>query len=206
MKITRLVKRGNYVYIYFAEQPYAKISYEIVVKSGLRKDDELTDDVWNEIVKEDEIYRLRNSAFRLLSRRAHSVSELRKKLKAKFDNVKAIESIITELIERDYLNDEKFAFEFMESRLARKKSGVNKIRAELMARGVPKKFIEAAVEQLADTEELTATAKELALKKLKVLRKKEDSTIKLKSKLYSFLQNRGFSFEICKSVVDELIR
>jgi len=201
MKIDRLTKRGNNVYIYFDIGDRIRISWEIAVKKGLRKGDELSVHDLSSLVDEDNKFRLKNSAFRLLARRAHSVFELRRKLLSKEDNSSIVNSILHELTERDYLNDEKFALEFMEERLAKKKSGIIKIKSELSARGVNKEFIDKAFRQLYNREQLYDTAFKLAEKKVEIIKRKEEDESKIKLKLMNFLQNRGFDFEIIRDVV-----
>lgn len=206
MKIVRLLKRGNNVFVYFDEGSRIKITYEIAVKSNLRKDDELNETIINSILSEDEKYRIKMSAFRLLSRRAHSVFELRRKLLAKYDNKNIVNSILNELIEREYLDDEKFALDFTEQRLNKKKSGLNKIKAELNARGVKKEFIENAVEKLFDRDQLFEIAFELAGKKLSSLKGREKDGRKIRMKLMNFLYARGFDYEIVRSVSDKIYK
>ncbi len=204
MKIVRLVKRGNNVFVYFDEGDRIKISYEIAVKRGLRKDDELNEEIIKSILQEDEKFRIKTSAFRLLARRAHSVFELRRKLLAKCDDKNIVNSIVNELIDREYLNDEKFAFDFTEERLGKKKSGLNKIKAELAARGVKREFIERAVQKFYDREQLVEIARQLAAKKVTALKRKEKDGKKLKLKLMNFLLGRGFDYEVARSVADEI--
>src|ERR1051326_961246 len=73
-----------------------------------------------------------NYAVKLLARRDYSVVALREKLSAKFDAVP--DDVIQQLISKRFLNDRRFA----ENYLARRKNrGQIRVREELLARRIP---------------------------------------------------------------------
>ncbi len=84
----------------------------------------------------------------LLSRREHSVKELRIKLAARGHQGGVIETTLEDLVERDLLSDERFTQAFLRSRRERGQ-GPLKIRAQLMERGVNAELIETALAEAA---------------------------------------------------------
>jgi SOS response regulatory protein OraA/RecX len=89
----------------------------------------------------DEIYRY---ALTLLKTRDYTVSQLSQKLEAKFGEAPL--EVIQQLQRKKFLNDRRFAENYVEKR---KRRGVAQIREELAARGVPSEITE---EILSETE------------------------------------------------------
>ena len=83
----------------------------------------------------------RNKALDLLSRREHSVAELRAKLVARDFDLDAIEIAIDALVQEDLVSDDRFAGAFVASRI-RKGQGPIRIRGELRQREVADALID----------------------------------------------------------------
>src|SRR5690242_10602467 len=78
-----------------------------------------------------------NYAVKLLAQRDYSVGRLREKLAAKFGA--SPDDVIQQLISKRFLNDRRFA----ENYLARRKNrGQVRVREELLARGIPSEVVE----------------------------------------------------------------
>ena len=88
----------------------------------------------------------RNKALDLLSRREHSVAELRAKLITRDFDPDAIEAAIETLIQEDLVSDDRFAGAFVISR-TRKGQGPIRIRGELRQREVADELIDRHLEQ-----------------------------------------------------------
>ena len=101
-----------------------------------------------------------------MGRRAHSVFEISQKLSRKGYRKDLIEIIVLDLKKDNYLNDNTFSQAFVNERSAKRKSGINKIKAELIRKGVNQKVIEFALAGI-DKTSSESTAFELAAKKLK---------------------------------------
>ena len=82
----------------------------------------------------DEIY---THALKLLKTRDYTVSELSRKLEAKFG--KAAPEVIQQLLQKKFLNDRRFAQNYIEKR---KRRGAAQLREELAARGIPSHIAE----------------------------------------------------------------
>ncbi len=84
-------------------------------------------------------------ALRLLSRREHSVHELRHKLNARGFDDETVEAVITTLIGEGSLSDSRFAGEYVRMRTG-KGYGPLRIRAELGERGIDDSLIAQALD------------------------------------------------------------
>ena len=139
MKISRLIQKRNKVCILFDEGENLYLRYDTVLKFGLKKNDEVNEDFLSQLTNEDYRLQLKELSFRLLSRRMHSVFELKRKLLTKKYPPERIEEAVNELAERNYLNDVVFAEKYAEEKFKTNKTGIIKIKAELLRKGVDKK-------------------------------------------------------------------
>jgi regulatory protein len=127
-----------------------------------------------------------NTAIRLLSRRDHSCSELQKKLLARSFSHEEINALIIELIEKNFLNDLRFAQNYIRMR-ANKGYGALRIAEELRERGVKKEIISAAQKEIF-SDDIEAVC-------LKKFGTKDFKDMNTRAKAIRFLQYRGFALD-----------
>lgn len=144
----------------------------------------------------DEIQKIKDSAFILLSYRERSCYELKRKLLEKGYNENNITSVIDRLKELAYLDDNRFACKWIKYRLNHKLRGRNLIKKELLAKGIDSKIIDKEINSLIDNEREILNGIKLAEKWLS---SKEPDLIKLKR----FLYNKGFSVEIIQEIIEK---
>ena len=101
--------------------------------------------------------------------------------------------VLSRLIEKGHVDDEKFAFWWAENRHQSKGSSLRKLRSELIAKGVPATAIELAIEQSGRSDE-DELAKIIAKKR----RRYPDD-----QKLMQYLARQGFSYDDIKSVMSD---
>lgn len=130
--------------------------------------------------------RLRTRALDLLSRRDHSELELKRKLLQKGADASEVVSLFEEFRARGYLDDRRFAENFVQSRRG-KSWGPRRFRQELMARGIAG---ELASEILERAEGLDQTA---VREKLESLVDREVRKGREAPKIAASLIRRGFS-------------
>ena len=134
-------------------------------------------------------------AVRLLSRREHSAFEIRDKLaKREFDQGE-IEQAITELIEGDWLSDERYAEAYIRMRQI-KGFGPIRISIELNERGVNESIVSAYLHETDET--WFQTLKQQYIKKYKNSNIEDYND---KAKRIRFLQYRGFPLDQIYQVV-----
>jgi regulatory protein len=204
MLITEFEKRGKRVLVRFEDGSHILLNYEIFLKNGLRINNDLSSGRLALITEENLKYEIKQSAFNLLARRLHSTSELRTKLRQKYHHPEFIEEIINHLSENKYLDDEKFAAEFIEEKNKAKLWGNYKIKTELKRRGINNSIIgdEFIDDHLKNSSETLRMAAE---KKLRILQNRNLPDDKLKQKLITYLLGKGYNYDDIKSLADTLL-
>ena len=206
MRIERIVKKGRKdVTIYFDDDKYLILSVEVFLKSGLKKGDNVDEDRFSFLIEQNKLYHIKQKALRLLGRRQHSVFELRTKLWRKDYEQKLIDSVISDLKENKYLNDEDFILEFVAAKSKSKNWSLRRIISELIKRGISSKQIDSALKgQLIDSDKENVAG--LAKKKYELLLKRGLDQNELKKRMYSYLLSKGFDYELVKTVCDKIIK
>ena len=206
MRIERVLKKDEKnVTLILDNNEKLYLSYEVYLKSGLRKNEEISDSRFSALIEENQSFHIKQKAFRLLGRRQHSAFELKLKLKQKGYNEQLISRVINQLRNSNYLNDYEFAKTFAEENIKNKLWGQRKVEAELIKKGVDREIISQIVnEKFSDSDQID-NALELARKKYKSLLDRNTNTEKIKSKLITFLLSRGYNYDTVKRVVDTII-
>lgn len=136
----------------------------------------------------------RRTAYHLLARRDHAQLELINKLTAKKHASEHIQKVVTELLEKKYLDDARFCELYLSFR--RKKGfGPLKIAFELQNKGVAKNLIADAF-NIHDNAWVTDAANVWQ----KYFQAGKPLTFEDKAKQSRFLQNRGFTHEQIEQV------
>src|SRR5690606_17394588 len=115
----------------------------------------------------------------------------------------AREKIIIQLMQENFLNEERFARSFARGKFRIKKWGRNKIKQELKAREISTPLIKIALSEIEDEEYLN-TLRDLAEKKSLLL--KEKDVFKKRNKLNNYLLQKGFEFSLVYEVSGESIK
>jgi regulatory protein len=139
---------------------------------------------------------LYTSALRALTRRAHSIHEMRGYLERRTAERGLVSRVIARLRELNYLDDARFALDFARHRAQSRRQGRFRIARELRDRGVPDRHIEAALDAvLAETDEATLVRARLRRHLLHV--RGEINQQKLAG-LYRSLLRAGFSADVIR--------
>jgi regulatory protein len=206
MQIAKVVKKGNNdVTIHFDNDSTLFLTVEVFFKSGLKKGDDISEDRFSLLIEKNKLYHIKQRALRLLGRRQHSISELKRKLWNKDYEQKLIDEVIEDLVKNGYLNDEDFIREFVADKSKTKKWSKNKIKSELIKRGLtPKQIDEILNKQPKETE--NENALKLAQKKYMLLVKRNSEPKELRNKLSAFLFSKGFDYELIKDVCEKILK
>ena len=113
----------------------------------------------------------------------------------------AIDVLITELIQFNFLNEERYARSFARGKFRIKKWGKMKIRMALKKRDVYFKCIDLAMLEIDDKTYLN-TLKHLLQKKNETL--KETNSYKRKIKLTRYLVTKGYEYDLIRDALEEL--
>jgi len=94
------------------------------------------------------------SAIRALMRRAHSIHEMRRYLERRAEVKQLVSAVVARLREQQYLDDARYALEYVRNHAKLRRQGRFRIARELRGRGVPDLHIEAALDSVfAETDE-----------------------------------------------------
>jgi regulatory protein len=126
--------------------------------------------------------------------------EVEKKLKSWGLIPEAIDMLVGELMQHNFLNEERYARSFARGKFRIKKWGRIKIKLELKKRSIYAKCIEFAMQEI-DPDAYYETLKELLHKKS--ILEKELHPYKRKAKLTRYLVSRGFEYDLIRLAMDE---
>ena len=140
----------------------------------------------------DEEQRAFDQSLRLLTRRDHSVAELRRKLALRGYAPATVETVLDRLTRLGYLDDRRFATLWAEAALRGGKGVGPRLRQELQRRGVASELIAETLEQLASEHDEHQVLADLVARRFAGFDpvRADDRE---RRRVYGFLQRRGFS-------------
>lgn len=204
MKISKIEtqkKNKDRLNIYIDDAFAFGISTDVYLKYNLKKNQEIDNEFIEEILLEEENSKAINSAVKYLSYRQRSIKEMTDYLNRKGYDRLIVEKTLNYLLDKNYLNDSEFAQSFIKDKSYLNKYGINKIRYELLNKGVSKEII--AKTLTFDSDEEFDNAMELAIKKLKSYKNQDRDSIY--RKLGGFLQRKGYQYDTVKRVLKEVL-
>lgn len=181
----------------------AGIDAELVYKCNLEKGKEISEELIEELLGEEEFLKAKNAAFKLLSYRQRSKQELKDRLRKKGFEGFIIEQVLRVLESLDYLDDREFSKLWIKDRI-NKKYGPWRIRKQLQEKGVAKEIIKEELDKEYDFELQYKLATQVTKKK-----KGRYSGLDYRERRYKLsqvLKRKGFSFEVINLVLDDLLR
>lgn len=111
-----------------------------------------------------------------------------------------VDQIISQLIEEDYLNEQRFAEAFARGKFRMKHWGKVKIRYEMKQRRITEYCIKKAMKEI-DEDEYLKTLVKLMDEKLRSL-KSEKNVFTRKRKLTDYLMQKGYESDVISSVIN----
>lgn len=203
-KITAAKKTAGRYHIYLEQNgktDYAfSVSEDVLVREQLLKGKELSDEEISELKKQDETDRAYQNAINFISYRMRSVHEVRTYLSEREVPDEEIESIITALTSRGFLDDEAFAFSYVRTKRDTAKKGPSVIARELKEKGIDAALIERALQEYPYEMQLDDAIR-FAEKKQTAYQK--ESKRKREEKLMQFLMQKGYSADIAKESISQ---
>lgn len=200
-KIEAQKRSKDRVNIYVDEEYFMAVYAELVYTHSLKKGMEIDKNSLESLLHDEMYMKAKNKALSILSKSDQSEKKLREKLLNDYD-----ENIVEEVIEflKGYklINDNLLAEKIVHDNMNLSKFGKNKIKQNLYNKGIAASDIQDAISQI-DPDEEYENAKYLAEKRLKRL-KGEDKN-KINQKIYQHLAYKGFSYDIIKRVLRELL-
>jgi len=144
------------------------------------------------------------AALRALTRRAHSIHEMREYLKRRAEDAELVASVIARLRERRYLEDARYALDYARQHAQSRRQGRFRITRDLRARGVPDRHIDAALDAVfAETDEAALVRARL---KRRLAHVRGELAERQVASLYRSLLRAGFSADTIRSELRAITR
>lgn len=129
------------------------------------------------------------------------VSSVRTKLMTWGADRQLIERILQYLVREDYINEQRYAIAYCQSKMRNQKWGRIKLSYQLRSKLLPRNVVETAVASI-DNEEYQEILRDLTVAKWQEL--KED-TAKGRSKLAYFLQSHGYETNEIQDILGQVV-
>lgn len=200
-KITKLEYQKNNkdrVNIYLDDEYEFGLDLDIVIEYSLKKGMELEEDFVDQVLLAENRKKAYNYAISILSRRPVSEKQLALKMKNKNYDYEIILFVVDKLKQNRYIDDEDYSERFIRNKVNYSSSGKLKIKSALYSKGIEREIIEEKLRMIGEEDEV-CKAYDLAKKKLRVLNIEDRS--KIKTKLVSFLTNKGFEYSTVKKAI-----
>ncbi len=197
-------KRSSDCFVNFENDDSIVISMDLVLKYNLAKGRTLEDSEYDEIIREQRKIDLRQSAYKYASYKPRTEKEVRDKLMQKGFSHEEIKEALQFLEKFEFLDDAKYAENFIKEKLKLKNFGEFRMKMELIKRGIHRDLAEKSVSKYYPQDDEYEIAKAAAEKKItQILRKPEE---KRWNSLSGYLQRQGFGWDVIKKICDEYLK
>lgn len=201
MKILEIKKdKWTQRYIVYLENDESyKFSIDQIVKYDLKEDSDIDYIKLIEALNEENIKEAYNKALELLTLKDYTSFEIKTKLNKKGYEDDVIENVIYKLIDYNFINDERYANNYLDYSLKYKKHGKNKIIYSLRQKGINKSILSSLN---FDNNKEYEYALILGEKKFNKLTEDKNK----KEKIYRYLLSRGYNIGVVLKVIETLFK
>lgn len=188
----------------FVDDEYAfSCDAELVYKYNLKNGVEVNLDFIKEIVRNDEFSKAKSAALKIIERTYKTEKEMIEKLQSRDFSDEVIQRVISFMKEYAFIDDAKYTQMYVKDKI--KNRGRNRIKYDLLRKGVDEEIISNKINSF-DSEEEIDIAIELGSKKYNSIIKREQDQRKIKQKLSQFLLSRGYTWDTINKVVRVLLK
>jgi regulatory protein len=173
----------------------------IVLQMGLEVNQEISADQLEELRREEALQQAVDRALNYLSFRPRSREEVRLYLRRKETPPELIDAVLTRLDALNLVNDRSFASFWLENREQFSPRGAQALRNELRRKGVEREVVDELVDEEKDEERALLAGRKKALS---LIRLPDMDYATFRTRLGSFLQRRGFGYEVATRTVKTL--
>ena len=179
--------RGKKIHLLLDDEYIITTDEDFWAENYIKDGTDIDDDEWNELVAKINYKKAVDKCYDLLSRRDHSVKELKTKLLRTVDE-KSAEAAIEKMLDLGYLDDEKYAQILVRHLIDTKNMSKNFVKQEMYKRGLSADIINDILE---NTEfDNSANCVELITTKYRNKLRAEGG----KDKVIAALMRKGFSY------------
>jgi regulatory protein len=142
--------------------------------------------------------RARAIALDLLARKPWTRRDLARRLRRRGAPADVASAVVAEMEARGYVDDGAFAAAWADSRARGRGLGRERLRQELLARGIARPLAEAAIGRAFEETDELSRAQHAAARRLAVLRGTPEQTVR---RLHDYLRRRGYPGEVVRQVL-----
>lgn len=204
MKITALEQQATHperLNVYVDGHFLMGVSATVVLKLGLAVEQELVSEQLEELQHEEALQHAVERAYGFLSYRPRSREEVRQYLRRKQTPPEVIGAALERLDHLDLINDRSFATFWVENREQFSPRGARALKNELRMKGVEREVVEDIVDEEQDEERASRAGRKKALSLVQI---STMDFLTFRTRLGSFLQRRGFGYDVATRTVRTL--
>lgn len=187
--------RGKKIHLLIDDEYQITTDIDFWAEHYIKDGTEIDDEQWQNLVDQINYKKAIDKCYDLLSRRDHSVKELKTKLLRTVDESNA-KRAIDKMLDLGYLDDERYAAVLVKHLLENKKMSQNFIKQEMFKRGLSSEIINNTLEDFEIDN--SSSAAELILRKYKNKLNIEGG----KDKVIAALMRKGFSYSDIRTAFD----
>ena len=166
-KIEESKGRGKYRILYLNGKKFGKFFDEIIFRFNIKEDSFLNENELKQLQKVQSEMEAEKIALNYLSYKPRSINEVKKKLFSKKIAYSVIDLTIEKMKKYGYLDDKKYARDWIEERIRTRGFSPSKIKSELFLKGISKEIIENNLKEIYTPELEIKTAKRIAKKQMR---------------------------------------
>ena len=204
MKITALepqVTNPERINVFVDGRFLLGVNASVVFQMGLEPEQELEPVQLEELQSEAGLQQAVDRAYNYLSYRPRSREEVRRYLRRKETPPATIEAALARLDRLDLINDHSFASFWVESREQFSPRGARALKNELRMKGVEREVVEEMIDDEKDEERSLRAGRKKALSLVRI---PGMDFATFRARLGSFLQRRGFGYEVSTRTIRAL--
>lgn len=204
MRITSLQTQANNperVNLFVDDKFVLGINALLAMQLDLRVGQEISQEQLEQIQGSEALQQSVDRALNYLSFRPRSRQEVRNYLRRKGTPTEHIDAVFERLDRMELINDRSFASFWLETREHFSPKGAQALKNELRQKGIQRDIIDEMVDDTNDEERAARAAEKKALA---LLRQPGIDYATFYRRLGSFLQRRGFNFEVTKRTVKRI--
>lgn len=201
MRITALqtqTKHPNRLNVFIDDHFALGVNVLIIQKLDVQVGQEISLAQLEQLQHEEALQQAVDRALNYLSFRPRSRAEVRRYLRRKETPVELVETVLERLDALELVDDQAFATFWIEAREQANPKGAQALKSELRMKGVTREVVDALVDDEQDGERALRAGRKKALS---LMRQPEIDYAIFSARLGSFLQRRGFSYEVASRTV-----
>jgi len=202
-EIKKLKGRQKYRVLYLDGIKSGNFFEESLFRLNIKEGSHLSEKEINQLKRFQKEREAERVAINYLSYKPRSINELRRKLWTKKISDAMIDITIEKMKNYGYLDDEKYARDWIEERIRTRGFSSSKIKSELFLKGISKEIIENNLTEIYTPELEIKTAKRIAKKQIRKYKALDKKVIR--RRIINFLLRKGYNYSVIESILPEIL-